>query len=564
MKLRGKLISGICAILVVFSLVIGWMVLTQLNKIVGEKTAAELGSYAEFETTLLDARYPGDWTVDGDKIYKGGIPLYDNNDLVDEIEAKTGLKATLFNGDTRISTNVKDAAGIRQIGSKASPEVVERVLKKGESFQGEVSLAGTTYETHYIPLKNKDGAIIGMWFTGISKAKVDAQIFSMMRTTVFIILFMLLVGFVVAFVISTRIAKAIETLVVHLESMARQDFTDRISPSLLKRRDEVGNIARSVQTTQEAIASSISGIRKETSLIGVSTSETMIEVNALNKDIQDVSLTTEMLSAGMQETAASSEEMNATSLEIEKGIENIAKRASEGSESAHLIKVRAETLKQEAGNARDLAISVYRETQEKLNASIEKSKASERIAILSDTILAITTQTNLLALNAAIEAARAGESGRGFAVVAEEIRKLAENSKSAAVEIQMVSNQVSESVADLVRDSGEVLQFMDTRVIRDYGTLVSTGNQYSADADLVNDMVAELSSTAEELHASMEDMLKAISEITISANEGAESVTNIADRNAAVVEKAGSVLKRSAENRQSLSQLEELLAIYKT
>ena len=63
------------------------------------------------------------------------------------------------------------------------------------------------------------------------------------------------------------------------------------------------------------------------------------------------------------------------------------------------------------------------------------SVKSERIGGIVGTITGIAEQTNLLALNAAIEAARAGEQGRGFAVVAEEVRKLAEESQSAAAEI---------------------------------------------------------------------------------------------------------------------------------
>ncbi|MCD6363069.1 MAG: hypothetical protein J7M13_03595 [Synergistetes bacterium] len=79
------------------------------------------------------------------------------------------------------------------------------------------------------------------------------------------------------------------------------------------------------------------------------------------------------------------------------------------------------------------------------NLQMNTKKVTERARILSkkasvindvvNTITSITEQTNLLALNAAIEAARTGEAGRGFAVVTEEVRKLAEESKNAAVQI---------------------------------------------------------------------------------------------------------------------------------
>src|SRR5207248_8672789 len=70
------------------------------------------------------------------------------------------------------------------------------------------------------------------------------------------------------------------------------------------------------------------------------------------------------------------------------------------------------------------------------------SGKSSQIGGIVETITGIAGQTNLLALNAAIEAARAGEQGRGFAVVAEEVRKLAEESQSAAATIAQLVSEI--------------------------------------------------------------------------------------------------------------------------
>ena len=90
-----------------------------------------------------------------------------------------------------------------------------------------------------------------------------------------------------------------------------------------------------------------------------------------------------------------------------------------------------------------------------LLASLEQR--SQEISKITNVIRDIADQTNLLALNAAIEAARAGEQGRGFAVVADEVRKLAERTGQATVEI-------SQMVENILGETGKAVQNMNTTV----------------------------------------------------------------------------------------------------
>ncbi len=192
-------------------------------------------------------------------------------------------------------------------------------------------------------------------------------------------------------------------------------------------------------------------------------------------------------------------------------------------------------------------------THEKLRKAIEDSKAVEKISVLSNAILDITEQTNLLALNAAIEAARAGEAGRGFSVVSDEIRKLADVSKTTANEIQNIAKAVISSVDNLSQSAEKVLDFIDKQVIKDYEMLVNTGEQYSNDADTVDNLVTDFSATSQQLLASIQNVMVAINEITTATNEGATGATNIASNTTNVAEE-GVQLIEQANTMQNISK----------
>ena len=178
-----------------------------------------------------------------------------------------------------------------------------------------------------------------------------------------------------------------------------------------------------------------------------------------------------------------------------------------------------------------------------LEQALEEAKVVEQIGVLADSILAITGQTNLLALNASIEAARAGEAGKGFAVVAEEIRVLAEQSKDAVANIQAVTENVDNAVANLANDSNHLLDFVDTDIVKSFGDFEKMADDYNMDASKINDLVSDFSATSEELVASISNITEAIEGITSASNDSAAGTTNIAQKTVSIAGESAEVMK---------------------
>jgi len=335
---------------------------------------------------------------------------------------------------------------------------------------------------------------------------------------------------------------------------------DKSYERYLNEKDEFGIIISAEAIARKEFRNIIINVISESKKVNVAVDEANKSIVELASQIDEISSTTQQLSASMEETAASTEEMNATSTEIEKATEDIAHKAEEGAITADEISKKANNLKNNFTISQKNSLQVFNSVKDKLHMALDESKAVEQINVLADSILQITSQTNLLALNAAIEAARAGEAGRGFAVVADEIRKLAEDSKKTATEIQNITKIVVHSVENLASSSNNLLEFMSTDVDKDYKLMLGASNEYNEDADTVNAMVMDFSATSEELLASIENMVKAINEVTISTNEGAKGANHISIKSVAIVDAADHVYTGINSAKESADRLHELVS----
>ena len=400
---------------------------------------------------------PGDYYLnESGQLMKGNTNLSEDEELLDPFADGSDIAVTLFYGDTRKATTLIGIDdGKRMIGTQASAKVAQTVLSGEEYFATSLEINKQPYMAYYMPMKNSDGSIVGMYFAGAPSKGINEYITARLNEVLMVTVVFVVLAIILVFIVTRLIVKSVKMADDSIEKLANGDLVSNVDQSLMKRKDEIGEMGRSMDNTIGKLREIIGRLNEsanEMQQAGVSLDE-MASTTA--KTTEEVSNAVTELSKGA--TMQAEEVENATNHVVDMGhqIEQIVASIKELYDASSNVETASEDAKQNMNRLQEY----NRKTSEAIgnvsNNVKETDQSVEAIKIALDMISEIAEETNLLSLNASIEAARAGEAGRGFAVVASQIQKLAEESA-------VSSSRIAEIIEKLSRDSANTMSVMDT------------------------------------------------------------------------------------------------------
>lgn len=337
------------------------------------------------------------------------------------------------------------------------------------------------------------------------------------------------------------------------------DITKRIH---VGSRDEVGRLAIAINDLVAQMQIIIRAITEGCGQMEEKQADIISNVEKVNATADHTMQNLGVMSEGMQLVTGAIGGVQQDTGVLDHTVENMLEVAQNGRDYAADIKEKAGKMKVTAVESKQEATLVMKEIDTAMTESIANSRQIHKITELTEEILGIAGTTNLLALNASIEAARAGEAGRGFAVVAEEIRKLADSSRESANNIQEISNRVVESVEELSENATRLLEFMNTRVMKDYDALEDTGSNYHEAADHVDEMMNEFGQKIDELLSVLQNVNTANTQMEATVGDSTEKLSAVEKNNQGLQQEMKDISYAVEELAASVGQLKESIRCF--
>ena len=372
--------------------------------------------------------------------------------------------------------------------------------------------------------------------TPISIAMSSAHV--LMNVSIIMFIATIIIVVLMGIYFSRRFTKPLVDLSFSIETIAGGDLRD--FDIKIKSKDEIGQLYRNLKTMTENLRGLVSNIQTVASTLASHSMQLYSVTAESTQSLTQVVATINEMAQGNSDQAimvqGSTEAITKVSDIVSQATAKTEVTADKAKDSLELAKEGQKALEQQSQKVEE-----NNRYTKAVGESIQHlATMTDEIRNIIGVINSIAEQTNLLALNASIEAAHAGDAGKGFAVVAEEIRKLAEQSRSSTKKIEDIVNNINVRVNETVNNMNQVkesIRVMDSsalntkesfdKIFASITELAKISSEVSAALDEINNQTMEITNQATNISSVVEETAAGMQEISAASEEQLASIETI-------------------------------------